>query len=604
MDEKQTIRVQRKMVVVGDGACGKTCLLQTFRDGQFPSDDRYIPTVFDVCIVDLERKGGVVELALWDTAGQEDFDRLRVMSYPEADVVVICFSVDSRDSLENVLEKWVPEAREHAPRAKLVLAALKIDLRTDEENLEHMRRVLQAAPLAYGDGVRLAKALGAPYVECSAKMGVGVRHVLETAVSLVVSDDDFSAVFRLILEGLAMFAGSWAAGCVPLYVRMDQSKFNLLALFGAGLLIGAALAVILPEGVETLSRSLLSHKTKSETDDTMVESMNTTIGWTLVAGFCVMFLIDNLFPSAHSHADTPDVPDNDSAACLEDIQMTPRGNDRNLGNSEFTLNDSRLQYQQHTRVDDSMASLAIINGDESQHSAVPSDDWRPSAAARQQPVHPPRSQPRWRRLLGRLGSALSPRYLPSTLIGILVHSCADGLALGAAVASAHAADNGKDSDDVHSSSLEIIVFMALLLHKAPAAFGLITTLKQQGYAAYKLSVWLTVFAASAPLAALATFSIFLLAQPASPAGGHHEKPAGTQPWAGIVMLFSAGTFMYVAMAHTLAEAVHQAKALRAKAKASATNAVKAHAASLSFLDIAVLLLGVILPPLVSKDHDG
>ncbi|KAJ2336861.1 hypothetical protein GGF44_004300 [Coemansia sp. RSA 1694] len=408
------------------------------------------------------------------------------------------------------------------------------------------------------------------------------------------------AVFRLILEGLAMFAGSWAAGCVPLYVRMDQRKFNLLALFGAGLLIGAALAVILPEGVETLSRSLLSHKPKTESDGDMVESMNTTIGWTLVAGFSLMFLIDNLFPSAHSHADaTPDVPDNDSAACLEDIQMTPRGNDRTLGNSEFTLNDPRLQYQQNTRIDDSMTSLAIINGDEHSHSADPNDEWRPSAAHHQQP----KAQPRWRRLLGRLASALSPRYLPSTLIGILVHSCADGLALGAAVASASAADSGKGSGDEHSSSLEIIVFMALLLHKAPAAFGLITTLKQQGYAAYKLSVWLTVFAASAPLAALATFSIFLLVQPAA-TSDHHEKPAGTQPWAGIVMLFSAGTFMYVAMAHTLAEAVHQAKAFRAKAKSSATNAVKAHAGSLSFLDIAVLLLGVILPPLVSKDHDG
>ncbi|KAJ2747146.1 hypothetical protein GGI20_000760 [Coemansia sp. BCRC 34301] len=408
------------------------------------------------------------------------------------------------------------------------------------------------------------------------------------------------AVFRLILEGLAMFAGSWAAGCVPLYVRMDQSKFNLLALFGAGLLIGAALAVILPEGVETLSRSLLSHKPKS--DDDMVESMNTTIGWTLVAGFSLMFLIDNVFPSAHSHADTtPDIPDNDSAACLDDIQMTPRGNDRNLGNSEFTLHDPRSHYQHNTRVDDSMTSLAVINGEEQLHSADPNDDWRPSATIHRQ--QPPKSQPRWRRLLGLLGSALSPRYLPSTLIGILVHSCADGLALGAAVASANAAaDNGKGSGDEHSSSLEIIVFMALLLHKAPAAFGLITTLKQQGYAAYKLSVWLTVFAASAPLAALATFSIFLLAQPATSV--HQEKPAGTQPWAGIVMLFSAGTFMYVAMAHTLAEAVHQAKALRAKAKSSATNVVKAHVASLSFLDIAVLLLGVILPPLVSKDHDG
>ncbi|KAJ2817149.1 GTP-binding protein Rho1 [Coemansia furcata] len=192
MDEKQVRRVQRKMVVIGDGACGKTCLLQTFRDGAFPSDDRYIPTVFDVCIVDLEQKRGVVELALWDTAGQEDFDRLRIMSYPEADVVVICFSVDSRDSLENVWEKWVPEARRHAPGAKLVLAGLKIDLRTDSETLEHMRRVCHAEPLTFEQGVRVAKALSAPYVECSAKRGLGVRHVLDTAVSLVVSEADFS----------------------------------------------------------------------------------------------------------------------------------------------------------------------------------------------------------------------------------------------------------------------------------------------------------------------------------------------------------------------------------------------------------------------------
>ncbi|KAJ2894521.1 RHO4 protein [Coemansia aciculifera] len=191
--DSRAVRVQRKMVVVGDGACGKTCLLQTFRDGQFPSDDRYIPTVFDVCIVDLEYKEHkVVELALWDTAGQEDFDRLRIMSYPEADVVVICFSVDMSDSLENVLAKWVPEARDHAPRARIVLAALKTDMRTDEVALQHARRAGRQMPLAFEDGQRVAKTLDVPYVEVSAKRGVGVRHVLETAVRLVVDDDDFA----------------------------------------------------------------------------------------------------------------------------------------------------------------------------------------------------------------------------------------------------------------------------------------------------------------------------------------------------------------------------------------------------------------------------
>ncbi|KAJ2734807.1 hypothetical protein IW152_002025 [Coemansia sp. BCRC 34962] len=160
---------------------------------EFPPDDLYIPTVFNVCIIDIERKHGVVELALWDTAGQEDFDRLRIMSYPGADVVVICYSVESLESLENVLAKWVPEARRHAPGAKLALVALKIDLRTDTKTLEHMQRVGTNGPLTFEHGVRLARALGAPYVECSAKIGVGVRHVLETAVGLVVSDGDFSA---------------------------------------------------------------------------------------------------------------------------------------------------------------------------------------------------------------------------------------------------------------------------------------------------------------------------------------------------------------------------------------------------------------------------
>ncbi|KAJ2747145.1 RHO4 protein [Coemansia sp. BCRC 34301] len=195
--DKGTLRVQRKVVVVGDGACGKTCLLQTFRDGQFPLDDRYTPTVFDVCIVDIEYKHHkqnhyVVELALWDTAGQEDFDRLRIMSYPEADVVVVCFSVDMPESLDNVLTKWLPEVRDHVPRAKIVLAVLKTDLRTDEETLEHIRRTGSPIPLAFEDGQKLASILRVPYVECSAKRGLGVRHVLETVIGSVVSDSDFA----------------------------------------------------------------------------------------------------------------------------------------------------------------------------------------------------------------------------------------------------------------------------------------------------------------------------------------------------------------------------------------------------------------------------
>ncbi|ORX66028.1 hypothetical protein DL89DRAFT_270415 [Linderina pennispora] len=370
------------------------------------------------------------------------------------------------------------------------------------------------------------------------------------------------AVFRLVLEGLAMFAGSWAAGCIPLYVRMEASRFNIIALFGAGLLIGASLAVILPEGG------------KGGSPDSLIDTINNTIGWSLVAGFSIMFLIDNAFPSHHAHSESDHdqcptaAPANDSAACLDQIQLSARG-----ANSEYTLHDAGFRSQQPN---DALPGRGASPLDSASHDRS-SHEW----------VRPGLDRP-W--LL---------RSLPSTLIGILVHSCADGLALGAAVAAASAAVQKKPAvgspsavaaDDHTSSSRD---------HCAPAAFGLITTLKQQGYAPYKLSVWLTVFAASAPLAALVTYAVFSIF--ASPAPGHHSE---AHPWTGTIMLFSAGTFMYVAMAHTLAEAIHQAKALRAREKAARQGGSMANVVgSLSLVDIVVLLFGVILPPLVSKDHD-
>lgn len=95
--------LRRKLVIVGDGACGKTCLLIVFSRGTFP--EVYVPTVFENYVADVEVDGKHVELALWDTAGQEDYDRLRPLSYPDSHVILICFAVDSPDSLDNVQEK-------------------------------------------------------------------------------------------------------------------------------------------------------------------------------------------------------------------------------------------------------------------------------------------------------------------------------------------------------------------------------------------------------------------------------------------------------------------------------------------------------------------
>ena len=62
-------------------------------------------TVFENYVADVEVDGKHVELALWDTGGLEDFDRLRPLSYPDSHVILICFDIANPDSLDNVQEK-------------------------------------------------------------------------------------------------------------------------------------------------------------------------------------------------------------------------------------------------------------------------------------------------------------------------------------------------------------------------------------------------------------------------------------------------------------------------------------------------------------------
>uniref|UniRef100_A0A3B1JTE0 Ras homolog family member G n=1 Tax=Astyanax mexicanus TaxID=7994 RepID=A0A3B1JTE0_ASTMX len=96
-----------KCVVVGD-AVGKTYLLLTFTTNTYPED--FIPTVFDNYSSEITVDSKSFTLNLWDTAGREDYDQLRSLSYPQTDVFIICFSIASPASYENVKCKWYPES--------------------------------------------------------------------------------------------------------------------------------------------------------------------------------------------------------------------------------------------------------------------------------------------------------------------------------------------------------------------------------------------------------------------------------------------------------------------------------------------------------------
>eukprot|EP00037_Helgoeca_nana_P007214 m.65905 g.65905 ORF g.65905 m.65905 type:complete len:212 (-) comp18025_c0_seq1:166-801(-) len=184
-----------KCVVVGDGMVGKTCLLQSYSTNQFPFD--HVPTIFDSFSKHVTTPSNEqVNLLLWDTAGQEDYDRLRPLCYPETDVFIICFSLVQPSSAENVLAKWGPELMHHnqGRHTPVVLVGTKLDLRDDEDSVRTLVNKGQK-PAQYQDGLRLAKDLStqclhsAPvnYFECSALTQRGLQAVFDKAIHLVTN---------------------------------------------------------------------------------------------------------------------------------------------------------------------------------------------------------------------------------------------------------------------------------------------------------------------------------------------------------------------------------------------------------------------------------
>ncbi|KAH6677692.1 putative RHO3 protein [Halenospora varia] len=184
---------QRKLVLLGDGACGKTSLLNVFTRGYFPTV--YEPTVFENYVHDIFVDSVHIELSLWDTAGQEEFDRLRSLSYDDTHAIMLCFSVDSKDSLENVESKWVGEIAENCQGVKLVLVALKCDLR--EQSADEEGEATEGANGAtkekkeminYNQGLEVARRIGAlRYLECSAMRNRGVNEAFTEAARVALS---------------------------------------------------------------------------------------------------------------------------------------------------------------------------------------------------------------------------------------------------------------------------------------------------------------------------------------------------------------------------------------------------------------------------------
>eukprot|EP00754_Rhynchopus_humris_P001179 Rhum_TRINITY_DN10736_c0_g1::Rhum_TRINITY_DN10736_c0_g1_i1::g.39738::m.39738/K04392/RAC1; Ras-related C3 botulinum toxin substrate 1 len=186
-----------KIVIIGDGAVGKTSLLWRWAKKEFKPE--HTPTVFENYSTTVPVSGVTGErqqkLTLWDTGGQESFDKLRQLSYPGTHVFIVCFNLEDRISFENVSSVWLPEILPYltgsaqalaasnsngdgpSQPARMILVGTKLDLR--EGKPEAQRDMCVSTE----EGEQLAHSIKADmYIECSAKAETNVKRVFDEAV--------------------------------------------------------------------------------------------------------------------------------------------------------------------------------------------------------------------------------------------------------------------------------------------------------------------------------------------------------------------------------------------------------------------------------------
>ncbi|ELP90792.1 RAC GTPase, putative [Entamoeba invadens IP1] len=176
-----TRTVPVKLVTVGDGAVGKTSLLISYTQNSFPTE--YIPTVFDNYSAFLMSGKTPVNMSLWDTAGQHEYDQMRPLSYPGTHCFLICFSIISRASFENVEYFWIPEIRKHSPTIPFLLVGTKGDMREDITIVQNVQNgSLQW--VSYEEANNLSKKYGgAGYFECSALTQKNLKLLFDQAIT-------------------------------------------------------------------------------------------------------------------------------------------------------------------------------------------------------------------------------------------------------------------------------------------------------------------------------------------------------------------------------------------------------------------------------------
>lgn len=339
---------------------------------------------------------------------------------------------------------------------------------------------------------------------------------------------------------------SLLAGAVPLSFALSPSQLRFISTVGMGVLVGTSLVVIIPEGIETLYNAgpaVQSHPKTASTAKVL------DVRWSMVE-------TRSFLPASHPRLDA--AADESREYRAPSRAIVPRSIQRRATSQPLRARDGDASSDQPShenvgsgqdvpevgkedhqgRSPHAFVGLSLLLGfilmylidKVPKHASI-------SSQAYQQPHHI--SIENLAQGFHRVGStradepgspldhpSVHPNRHFSTTVGLVIHAAADGIALGA-------------SSTTANSRLGLIIFLAIMIHKAPAAFGLTSVLLKQGLTKREARAHLVIFSLASPVGALTTWSLVNLAGSGGSVGGEE----GTQWWTGVLLLFSAGTFL-------------------------------------------------------------
>ncbi|KAJ5732116.1 hypothetical protein N7493_003597 [Penicillium malachiteum] len=392
-------------------------------------------------------------------------------------------------------------------------------------------------------------------------------------------------LFTLLALSIVMAVTSFVVGSLPLAFTLSPSQLRLISSIGMGVLVGTSLIVIIPEGVETLYSASYSGQKGLSTRSTGIDWQSQGLPFAARSTL-------NTDGDASGQADTPVAflsLDNEPPASLST-------RDRPLLKG-FGLRVRKEESTESSKEEEGESSphawigIALVSGfilmylvDKLPEFASPTKDERI-------PYHIS---------LDNLGSGLRRNSSPNrdggllnaghsssrrghsfaTTTGLVIHAAADGIALGAS-----SSDTG----------LSFIIFLAIMVHKAPASFGLTSILLKQGLSSRTARAHLLVFSLAAPVGAVATF---LFAHMMGSSGGDET---GSQWRTGMLLLFSGGTFLYVAM-HTMQENGPGATRVESPVNGYSDSRDSSNGSDKSMRDLIASVVGMILPLFLQIGH--